>query len=385
MRTELRRAPTSHVIRRIAVDALQVASTPTGVGRQVKAIGAALAAAPADLELELRCTREAAPLLALAFPERTRIRTPIAASRPRWRRAFRQLVLEAATDSPDTLLVCLGDQAPPIGRARVVLVVNDLRRLTHPKLSGRAERLWYRMLVPLAARHATTLVTISDFSQRELQRVLGRPAAVVAHHPAPAVSTPAASPGGGPLVVVGALRLYKGGETVIDALALLDPGARRRVFFCGPDEGAGRALRQRALESGVGSSVEFLGWIGDDELERLVSSAAATVNPSLYEGYGLAVAESLARGLPTLASAIPAHLEVGGDAVLTFPPGDARALAKLLRRLDDAAFRADLAERAFRRSHELTAARPTWAEVLLTAAGRATSAQPPELNSGESG
>jgi glycosyltransferase involved in cell wall biosynthesis len=356
--------------RRIVVDALQVGNTPTGLGRQVLSIGSAFAELPERFELELRCSRAAAPFLAPAFPPRTYVRAPIAASRPRAWRAFRQLIVQPLLDGRDTLLVCPGDQGPVFGRARVLLVVNDARRLTAAKTSARIERLWYRLLVPRAVRHADTLVTVSEFSRAELDRVLGLSALVVAQHPKPAVTEPAATPDEAPVLAVGALRRYKGLDTLIEALASFAPTERPRVVVCGPDEdGCAADLLRSAAAAGVEAWFELRGWVAEAELERLLGAAAATVNPSLYEGYGFPVAESLARGLPTVASAIPAHLETGGDAILAFPPGDARSLAEALERLRDRATRLTLAARALQRSQELAQARPTWAEVILAAAG----------------
>jgi glycosyltransferase involved in cell wall biosynthesis len=357
------------MVRRIVVDALQVGTTPTGLGRQVLAIGLALAELPESFELELRCSRAAAPLLAPAFPARTHVRTPIAASRPRSRRIIRQLVVQPLLDGRDSLLVCVGDQAPVFGRARVLLLLNDVRRLTAAETSATLERLWYRLLVPWSVRHAGTLVTISEFSRMEIDRVLGASAILVAPHPRPVAGEPAETPDGAPFLVVGALRRYKGLQTVVDALALLMPAERPQIVVCGPDEdGCADNLRQSAAALGVEPWFELRGWVHERELEGLLGSAAATVNPSLHEGYGFGVAESLARGLPTVASAIPPHLEIGGEAILAFPPGDARSLADALRRLRDRGIRLDLAARALQRSRELAQAQPTWAEIIVAAA-----------------
>jgi glycosyltransferase involved in cell wall biosynthesis len=360
------------VIRRVVIDALQVGSTPTGVGQQARAIGAALHDLPSELQLELRCTSSARPLLEPFFPRETRVTTPLVSNRPRYRRIAQQLALQPLRDDRSTLLVCLGDQGPPWGRARTLLVVNDLRRLTAPGTSARVEGLYYRVLVPRAARHAYQLATISEFSRAEIGRVLGRSARVIAQHPAPHAERPAPTPDGGYLLVVGALRSYKGCETAVDALAALAPTIRPRLVFAGPDEGYGGTLKSLAGEAGVSDFVDIRGWVSEAELGRLYDHALATVNPSTYEGYGLAVGESLARGLPTVASAIPPHLEVGGDAALTFPPGDGPALARLLQRLTDRHLRVELGARALARSRELTAAGPTWRDVILEAASNET-------------
>ena len=88
-----------------------------------------------------------------------------------------------------------------------------------------------------------------------------------------------------------------------------------------------------ARRLGIDLSVNLPGWVPDEMLDRLFKSPLATICPSTYEGYGLTVAESLARSLPTVVSDIPAHREVAGEAALYFPPGDAAALADCLRRV----------------------------------------------------
>jgi len=348
------------------VDALQVAREFSGVGRQVLAIGAALHDLPDGIELELRCAADAAPALAAAFPPGTRVVTPIPRSHPRWRRIAAQQLLFPLRDGRDTLLVCLGDQGPLFGRARVLLGVNDVRRLLESDGTGRLERLYYRALVPPAMRRASAVVTISEFSRAQVAAVTGHAPTVVAQPPDP---RPARPPADGPMLVVGSLRPYKSAETVIEALAVLREEERRSVVFVGPGEGRAGILGAHAARFGVSRWVDVRGWVGDDELERLYADASIVVCPSRYEGYGLPVAESLARGIATVASAIPAHREIVGETgARTFPPGDAVALAEALRTLAPEEARAALGAAGHARMAELRAASaPTWRDVVLSA------------------
>jgi glycosyltransferase involved in cell wall biosynthesis len=321
------------------VDALQVGAEPTGVGRLVQGIGADLHRLPPGTPVELRCTREALPLLAPSFPEGTRVSTPLRRSRPRLLRMLYQQVVAPLRDSAETVLVCPGDQGPLRGRARVVLGVNDVRRFARP--TGSLEDRYYRFLVPRAARRAAAVVTISDFSRGEIERLLGVRARVVAIHPAPRAEPVR---GGDHLLVVGALRPYKG----LEILGGLDQP--REIVVAGPVEGP------------VPRGVRALGWVSEERLEELYETAFAVVCPSTYEGYGLPLAEALARGLPTVASDIPPHRESAGDAALYFPPGDAAALAECLRRVE--AERPALAARALERARELDATGPKWDEIV---------------------
>ena len=73
--------------------------------------------------------------------------------------------------------------------------------------------------------------------------------------------------------------------------------------------------------------------------------------PSLWEGFGLPVLEAMACGTPVLTSDVSSLPEVAGDAALLVPPTDVEAIADGLRRLlEDAALRADLAERGRRQA-----------------------------------
>lgn len=342
---------------KIVVDALQVPPAYTGVGRQVLEIGSQLHDLPTGLELRLRCAADTAAVLGAAFPPGTTVETPIRSARPRLRRIALQQLLQPLRDDPDTLLVCLGDQAPLFGRATRLLVVNDVRRLASG--GGSADEAYYRWLVPRAARRSDHLATISRFSRDELRRLTGLEATVVAHHPAPRASAPA--PAGSHLLVVGALRRYKGIETAIAAIGRLAPAARRPLVAVGPTLGRGDELIAQAAAAGV--VLELRGWVPELELERLYAEAYAVVCPSTYEGYGLPVAEALARGQAVVASDIPPHREIGSEACLWFVAADAASLAAALERLPT--LRDDLAAAAVERIRELQDERPTWRDLII--------------------
>src|SRR5439155_5926635 len=89
----------------------------------------------------------------------------------------------------------------------------------------------------------------------------------------------------------------------------------------------------------------------DARLERYYRSADVFVLPTEYEGYGMAVAEAVASGLPVISTptgAIPQL--VGRDAGILVPRGNVNALARALHRvLADGGMRAKLRAGAMRR------------------------------------
>ncbi len=111
------------------------------------------------------------------------------------------------------------------------------------------------------------------------------------------------------------------------------------------DPGTAAGLAALVTELNLSACVEFLGQLDETALSLEYQRADVFVLPSWYEGYGMALAEALARGLPiisTTAGAIPDT--VPADAGLLVAPGDEAALAEaLLRVMSDSNLRQRLA------------------------------------------
>ena len=119
------------------------------------------------------------------------------------------------------------------------------------------------------------------------------------------------------------------------------------------------------------------GYVDDAALAALYRHALAVVCPSLHEGFGLPLVESMAAGTPVVASDIPVFREVAGDAAVLLPVDDAAAWRRTLIELSaDTAMRERLGALGRERAgtfHWSTAAALTRA-VLRRAAGGARSA-----------
>jgi len=124
----------------------------------------------------------------------------------------------------------------------------------------------------------------------------------------------------------------KNHKTVLDAFDQVwsqRPDARlcligREGWMC--DELVDRIKRDPRL----GIQLHWFSDLSDAELSYAYRHAYGTVFASLAEGYGLPIVESLQQGLPTFASDIPVHREVGGDFCAWFPPRQPHELARLL-------------------------------------------------------
>ena len=142
------------------------------------------------------------------------------------------------------------------------------------------------------------------------------------------------------LIAVGSLVPRKGFEILVEALALI-PDRPWRLTCAGSLERApATALRVQRMvnERGLNNRVAFSGELGAAELAALYERADLFVLPTFYEGYGMVVAEALARGLPVIstpAGGIPDL--VTNDSGILVPVADPRALADAVARvIDDA-------------------------------------------------
>jgi glycosyltransferase involved in cell wall biosynthesis len=113
----------------------------------------------------------------------------------------------------------------------------------------------------------------------------------------------------GPVVLaIGRLERYKHVDLIITACRALSAEVTLVVVGSGPDR---PRLERLAGEGGSGCSVRFTGRVSDDELAELLAAATVVTSASEHEAFGLIVADGLAAGARVVASAIPAHYEVG--------------------------------------------------------------------------
>ena len=111
------------------------------------------------------------------------------------------------------------------------------------------------------------------------------------------------------LVVVGRLIQHKRVDMLLDALASLRASGVHlscRIIGDGP---ARAALKEQARNLGIADAVEFRDDIANQkELYSLVKAAKVFVSLSAREGFGLAVLEAIACGIPVLTTSAPDNL-----------------------------------------------------------------------------
>ncbi len=364
----------------VTIDVSPAVNGKAGLGRYALRLAAALAAErPGQVSLFANRTRTARPLPDLASLP---LRTVRAGYKP-WRMAvwaaqiarvpFNRLV------GPCDLFHATEHLLVPVRGVPSVLTVHDVIYELFPEHHRRLNYLFLTNAMPLFVRRAAHVITVSEQSKRDLCRLYDVPeekvtvvyeAAADHFRPQPpeeiarvrnAYHLPDRY-----LVTVGTIEPRKNLARLVEALAALrrdDPDLRLVVVGA---EGWLTGGFHAAIEAhGQAEAVMRPGYVPDTDLPALIAGAVASVQPSLYEGFGLPVLEAMACGAPVACSSTSSVGEIAGGAALTFDPEDVGAMVAALRRLlADADLRAGLRARGFERAAEFSwgrAARETWA------------------------
>jgi len=132
---------------------------------------------------------------------------------------------------------------------------------------------------------------------------------------------------------VGTIEPRKNLDLALDAWAALDAAWRQEFLLvvAGPEGWAAPATLARLRSQPAG--VRYLGYVPEDDLPGLTAGAAALFYPSLYEGFGLPVAQAMACGVPVVTSSVSALPEVAGEGALYADPRSLSEVRGALERL----------------------------------------------------
>jgi glycosyltransferase involved in cell wall biosynthesis len=196
--------------------------------------------------------------------------------------------------------------------------VHDLADRRHPECFNRCTASSSRLAGPRVVPAATRLIAVSEFTKRELVSLLQVDPGVIRVVPnaVEEVFTPEGARADGDYVLaVGTLEPRKNLARIARAV-----------------DGELRVVGVRGW-GGVDppANVTWLGDVTDDELAALYRGARCLVYASLYEGFGIPVAEALACGCPIVTSRGTAMEEVAGADATYVDPTDVASIREGVR------------------------------------------------------
>ena len=269
-----------------------------------------------------------------------------------------------------------------------VTTVHDMSFFSIPDDFTLLDGLRRRATVAASIGVSRRLLTISDFTRREIAAAFPPAAGRIVVTPLGADDDLAAPPARdeararlglrGPMVLtVGSILNRRCVPVLFHAVArLLRPWPDLGLEVVGENRTHPHLdLPALARRTGLGERARLAGFVGETALAERYAAADAFVFLSEYEGFGLPVLEAMSRGVPVVTSTRPALGEVFRDAALLVDPRDVPAVAEAIDRvLRDPDLREELVARgrALASLHSWASCARLTRETLEAAAGEGT-------------
>ena len=339
---------------RLGVDATPLAAAKSGIGYHVEYLVRALAKTGALEEILLFANKR--PLFDEGMPSGTRwVEQLTFAKRAIW---MQLLLPELIRREKPDLTHYINFNAPIARTHPFVVTFHDMVLFRHPEFFTWKKRVLTRGLMPLVARRALGILTVTEAARREIieyldlppDRVHVVPAAPAdlyrpVDDPAEIASVRAKHKLSGPyLLFVGTLEPRKNLPRLLQAFEQLrrSPGIPHQLAIVGGRGWKFDPIFQAIDAMAARDDVRFLDYVPLPEMPALYAGADLLVFPSLYEGFGVPPLEAMRVGTPVVVSDIPSLREVTGHASIKVDPFDERSIASgIVRGLDGA----DLASR----------------------------------------
>jgi glycosyltransferase involved in cell wall biosynthesis len=258
---------------------------------------------------------------------------------------------------------------PVISPWPTVVTVYDLSFIHYPESLTAGRRLYLKTLTQLSCRRARQVIAISESTRRDLVKQWNLPAdkILVAYpgvgdqfRPLPANEVKAYRCRQGLpehfILCLGTWEPRKNLDKLVQAFKLL----RRRtdsfkLVLAGGKGWLYDSILARIENLNLQNDVIVTGYIPTEDLALLYNAATVFTYPSLYEGFGLPVIESMACGTPVITSDVSSMPEAAGwgesCAALIIDPNDTKDLAEVMyRACKDSVLRRQLQEKGFKQA-----------------------------------
>lgn len=226
---------------------------------------------------------------------------------------------------------------------KIIVTLHDVLPLIIPNYfpSKQVEES-YRDRVQADIDRSDLLLTISNFSKREILRNFSVQAEPVVVYYAPTIQTSGNQTSFSKshqdyFLYVGGYDKRKGIESLLKVFITLyeQQNFQSKLLLVGNPRHYSKELKWLIDEGLRTNAVAELGFVPDSVLANLYANAKALIYPSKFEGFGLPPLEAMASGCPVVTTKCTAIPEICGDAVYYVDPDDEEAFANSLINLDN--------------------------------------------------
>jgi glycosyltransferase involved in cell wall biosynthesis len=250
------------------------------------------------------------------------------------RYAFEQLVLPMLVRRERIdVLHSLGYVGPVVSPCATVVTLHDLNFMRLKQNMGRLRHIALSYFAVRAATHADHVITVSEFSRREMCRELGLPAervSVIYHGPpdggcaftGETTEIPPVLPERYVVAFAGGNRHKNVGRLIL-AFHEASSGLPHHLVLVGNVHSTDRGH--------LGERVVSTGYLSAAALRQALGGAELFIFPSLYEGFGLPVLEAQRAGIPVACSNVAAIPEVAGKGAAYFSPESTSEMAQTIK------------------------------------------------------
>ncbi len=229
-----------------------------------------------------------------------------------------------------------------------VLVVHDLAFLHYPEQVRQVDLWYYRFFMPRFLRKAAQIVTVSQFTRGDIQKQYNVPPDKirVACNGCRKTFKPLDSRAkfsirkkqteGQPyFFYIGAVHPRKNVARLIQAFDTFKKAthAPLKLLIAGRFSWQTGSVKAAYEKSGFQHDIQFLGYVSDAALPKLMGAAFALTYVSLFEGFGVPLLEAMHCEVPIISSTASSLPEVAGEAALLVDPTDIQAIATAMQQL----------------------------------------------------
>lgn len=252
---------------------------------------------------------------------------------------------------------------------KTVVTIHDLIFLKHKEQYPFFERQIYQLKTRYAAKHADRIIAVSEQTKNDLMEVFGvKGEKIVVIPPIVAAAFQNQEPRSKSREViqkynlpskyilnVGSFFPRKNHRTLIEALDLIKDKVSEDLLLVGNGGSERKAIEALIANKKLGQRVKIVSNIISADLPAINRAASVSVFPSLFEGFGMPIAEALFSKVPMIATLGGCFEEAGGKNCLYVNPKSAEEIAAaILKVLQDDALKNKMIENGFAHAQTMT-------------------------------